>query len=335
MRRHYPAIVHGGDGEAWGLSFVDLPVHVGGKTLEALRSRTRRRSWPRWWRTSRETGRPSRPRLRSTTSRGTTAGVPSGSPSSRSTCPDGRGPFPSLSTRISSGASTRWPRTVPRFSPRRRAPVSARTCDERQAPGLGIFRFEDGDAVRTGCPAGVRSRPSCTRPRGRPPGRHGLERSAAVNRADGRGCPEHVRPYTHPPPPMSCEVCELQDEPGYAGLRPAPCGRAARIPRGASRVRETPRLRANCANSSDGAGLGLRFEPRFASSSSETLSNPGHAPCPAFPNRTATDLFRASTGRGMAGPGDTAGASAKGHGLGRPATMSQADGRGCPERVRA
>ena len=35
MRRHYPAIVHGGSGEPWGLSFVDLPVHVGGRTLEA------------------------------------------------------------------------------------------------------------------------------------------------------------------------------------------------------------------------------------------------------------------------------------------------------------
>ena len=35
MRRHYPAIVHGGAGEPWGLSFVDLPVHVGGGTLEA------------------------------------------------------------------------------------------------------------------------------------------------------------------------------------------------------------------------------------------------------------------------------------------------------------
>ena len=35
MRRRYPAILHGGDGDSWGLSFVDLPVHVGGATLEA------------------------------------------------------------------------------------------------------------------------------------------------------------------------------------------------------------------------------------------------------------------------------------------------------------
>ena len=35
VRRHYPAILHGGTGEPWGLSFVDLPVHVGGGTLEA------------------------------------------------------------------------------------------------------------------------------------------------------------------------------------------------------------------------------------------------------------------------------------------------------------
>ena len=35
MHRRYPAILHGGDGEPWGLSFVDLPVHVGGATLEA------------------------------------------------------------------------------------------------------------------------------------------------------------------------------------------------------------------------------------------------------------------------------------------------------------
>ena len=35
MRRHYPAILHGGDGESWGLSFVDLPVHAGGATMEA------------------------------------------------------------------------------------------------------------------------------------------------------------------------------------------------------------------------------------------------------------------------------------------------------------
>ena len=35
MRRHYPAILHGGDGESWGLSFVDLPVHALGATMEA------------------------------------------------------------------------------------------------------------------------------------------------------------------------------------------------------------------------------------------------------------------------------------------------------------
>ena len=35
VRRQYPAILHGGAGEPWGLSFVDLPVHVGGGTLEA------------------------------------------------------------------------------------------------------------------------------------------------------------------------------------------------------------------------------------------------------------------------------------------------------------
>ena len=35
MRRHYPAILHGGAGEPWGLSFVDLPVHAAGATMEA------------------------------------------------------------------------------------------------------------------------------------------------------------------------------------------------------------------------------------------------------------------------------------------------------------
>ena len=50
-RRLYPAIVHTDDGETFGVSFVDFPVHAGGNSVEAAVADARHR-----WGAARDAG---------------------------------------------------------------------------------------------------------------------------------------------------------------------------------------------------------------------------------------------------------------------------------------